>query len=158
MSWWQPRLAGREEGKGWDQGPPAKLNQISYRRLVPSIVTIYHGLPGLNHEENNRVSCLPGFQCGLGEIIKRSGALQSSEIMMLLRQLVLYGKRAPIIGPLECKIPTMGLFCLLLAGSLWHKRAGIATLWSSRPTRAKPRHSSTNESGPHCTEITITHC
>ena len=32
------------------------------------------------------------------------------------------------------------VFCLLLAGSLW----------PSRPMRAEPRHSSTNESGPHC--------
>ena len=35
------------------------------------------------------------------------------------------------------------------AGSLWHKRAGVATLWSSRPMRDEPRHSSTDESGEH---------
>ena len=45
-----------------------KLNQISYRSLT--IVTIYLWLPGSNHEENNRLSCLPGltrtymFHCG----------------------------------------------------------------------------------------------
>jgi len=27
---------------------------------------------------------------------------------------------------------------------------GVATLWSSRPMRAEPRWTSTNESGPHC--------
>ena len=35
--------------------------------------------------------------------------------------------------------------------TLWHEKAeNISTLLSSRPMRAKPRHSSTNESGPGC--------
>ena len=38
----------------------------------------------------------------------------------------------------------------LVLSSLWQKRAGVATLWSSRPMRAKPCLSSTNESGPGC--------
>ena len=37
----------------------------------------------------------------------------------------------------------LGGICLLLAGSLWHKTAGASI------TKRKPRHSSTNESGPH---------
>ena len=61
--------------------------------------------------------------------------------MMLLRQLsyaLCSGIQSPLLGGL----------CLLLAGSLWHKRAGVATHWTCRPMRAKPRHSSSNESGP----------
>jgi len=73
--------------------------------------------------------------------------------MMLLRQLVLYGIRGPIIGPfrawkptipyaiknqrgaskitpnggiLRSKAPSRGLW-MRRAGSLWHKRAGVAT-------------------------------
>ena len=64
--------------------------------------------------------------------------------------------------------PLLGAFCLLLAGSLWHKGAynrtfpwmeanylygirdsGVATLRSSWPIKAKPRWALTNESGPH---------
>ena len=44
------------------------------------------------------------------------------------------------------------------AGSSWQLRAGVATLWSSRPMRAKPRHSSTNESGPGWPENPVNHC
>ena len=35
--------------------------------------------------------------------------------------------QSPLLGALGRKIPPL-LFCLLLAGSLWHKRAGVATL------------------------------
>ena len=60
----------------------------------------------------------------------------------------------------------MGVFCLLLAGSLWHKWAPIigvygirllaqATLWSSRPMRVEYRWTSTNESGEHWAELFV---
>ena len=99
-----------------------------------------------------------------------------SEMLMLLRQLVLNDIRAPIIGPFRAwkppipyaiknqrgasKISPMGVFCvpkplvggfgcdeLVLYGI---RELASATLWFSRPMRAKPRHSSTNESGPGC--------
>ena len=47
----------------------------------------------------------------------------------------------------DTKYRPMGAFCMPWAGSLRHKRAGVATLWSSRPMRVKPRPSWTNESG-----------
>ena len=77
--------------------------------------------------------------------------------------LVLYGTRAPIIDSFRAWKPPIPYAINnqrgasskapsrdSQGGSLWHKRAGVATLCSSRPMRAEPRHFSTNESGEHC--------
>ena len=76
-------------GKGWDQGPQnlrtkSDILPQSEGDWGPSIVTICLRLPELNHEENNRVSCLPRLTMACmvsmrspdllyhGEIIKRT--------------------------------------------------------------------------------------
>ena len=52
---------------------------------------------------------------------------------------------------------SLGVFCLIPAGSLWHKDAYNRTFpWeSSRPMRYEPRHSSTNESGPDWVSVNV---
>ena len=54
--------------------------------------------------------------------------------------LVLYGIRAPIIGPFSAWKPPIPY-------AMKNQR-------TSRPMRAEPRHSSTNESGPACCGVT----
>ena len=68
-------------------------------------------------------------QCGPS----RCRGLHSVAMQVSLMPYVLYGIMTPIIGPFRAWKPP----------NPYHQQ-------HSRPMRANPRHSSTNESGPHC--------
>ena len=110
---------------------------------------VYFLCPDLwfRHLGNKWLDLTPGSYSGSRDQVRDHDHPRSS--------LVLYGIRAHIIGLfspwkppipyaiknqprgiLRSKPPSRGLW-MRQAGSLWHKRSGVATLWSSRPMRGE---------------------
>ena len=110
QSWGQPHISVRRGRNSWHCRPGPDLLDTAGRTDQSSVLH--------SHWSRNVEAWL--------SLVER--------IIVLLRQLSyaiknqLVASKAPYYGLWNAKYPHWGVFCLLLAGSLWHKRAGVASL------------------------------